>query len=152
MFWCTPSSTCNDVSVLRNTLEEPATESLRQQVGTHREELAEVHALLLAGKAKKGLEKALALAKDVSEVPYLPLRAEVMYEVGRLQGETGAFPDAVRSLVSAMIAAERVDYPEMRARIGLTLGFVNAVGLKRHVPHTRFGSSSARSGRANGRT
>jgi len=100
-----PASACGDAEQLARRPVLPAAELGRLR--GLRPRLARVGALELAGKYRDGLASARETLTAAEAVAWAPAVAEARLHVGILEGRTGQFDDAARTLEEAYFAASR---------------------------------------------
>ena len=100
-----PASACGDAQQLARRPALPAAEL--ERLRGLRPRLARVRALELAGKYRDGLASARETLTAAEAVAWAPAVAEARLHVGILEGRTGRFDDAARTLEEAYFAASR---------------------------------------------
>jgi tetratricopeptide (TPR) repeat protein/predicted Ser/Thr protein kinase len=93
---------CADLELLTRGEPPPAPPEARARVAAARALLAQAHALEVAGKRAQGLAVTSSVAAEVDALAYMPLRAELSFQMARLR--TGK--EELASLEEAIWAAE----------------------------------------------
>jgi tetratricopeptide (TPR) repeat protein len=127
-----PLGRCADLEALTSAVEPPEDQATRDRVDGIRARIARVEALESAGKFKDALTVAQEVEKEAKEVDYAPLHAEALFAFGRVQGLTGEYVDAERSLSDAVWAARASGHDEYSFRAASQL--VSTVGLRQTRP------------------
>jgi tetratricopeptide (TPR) repeat protein len=125
-----PLERCTDVPALRTVVPPPADAETRGRVALLRGHLAEVRALTDTGQWPAASRKAGPLVEAARAVGYEPLLAEALAAQSWLEGQTGEFAAAAKTLeaeVWAALAAHRDDLAveaaaEAMAVAGYSLG------------------------------
>ncbi|OJH41218.1 serine/threonine-protein kinase [Cystobacter ferrugineus] len=99
-------SECADVGALSEQQRLPTDPSRRAEIARLGGELAGVKAMLDAGRYRPALEKGFSLEAPVLATGYLPLIAELRYDLGVLQSNLGATAESERLLTQALYDAE----------------------------------------------
>ncbi|QSQ27567.1 tetratricopeptide repeat protein [Pyxidicoccus parkwayensis] len=97
---------CADIATLASPEPPPLDEPKQRQMEGIRTGRAAVRAKLNAGQVMPALELAKTVAKDAHEVGYGPLEAEVLDILAEAQGQARQYRDAIKTLHSAIQAAE----------------------------------------------
>jgi serine/threonine protein kinase/tetratricopeptide (TPR) repeat protein len=97
---------CANVESLSEQQRLPSDPGKRAELSRLEGRLAEVKALVDAGRYKAGLEKARELEAPVLATGHLPLVAELRFHLGWLQEQLGESPEAARLLSQAVYDAE----------------------------------------------
>jgi tetratricopeptide (TPR) repeat protein/predicted Ser/Thr protein kinase len=118
----TPVDTCVDIAALRAPFAPPTGVAQRRAVDDLRKRLAEVDALMLAGRANEALPIAGELVEVASSTAYAPARAEALWRKGKLASLT-ASPGAAATLFDAAVEAEAVKHDEIAAKAWMQLAF-----------------------------
>jgi eukaryotic-like serine/threonine-protein kinase len=119
---------CADRNALLATISPPENATTRKRIDEHRQQLAAVEALRIAGKYKEALAQAAPLAQAARELGYRPFEAEAVYTLALLQDHTGDTRATEATLYEALRAAEAGRELDMAAEIWSTL--VNTVGAR----------------------
>ncbi|MCP3140969.1 serine/threonine-protein kinase [Pyxidicoccus sp. QH1ED-7-1] len=119
---------CADIPTLASPEPPPSDEGTRQRMEGVRTRRAAVRAKLNAGQVMPALELATSVAREVHEVGYGPLEAEVLDLLAETQGQARQYREAIRTLHRAIQAAEssRHDWQAAESWAGLVrlLSFV----------------------------
>jgi tetratricopeptide (TPR) repeat protein len=97
---------CADVESLSEQQRLPSDPEKRAGIERLEGRLAEVKALVDAGRYPVAMEKARALEAPVLATGHLPLMAELRFHLGWLQEQLGESPEAAKLLSSAVYDAE----------------------------------------------
>ncbi len=109
-FSLTSLESCADTEALTAAIAPPTDPQVRQKVHSLQAKLDQAWALIKAGKYRESEQRAQAVAAEVAELSYLPIRAEASYFLGIAHFKTGASKSAEQSLRRAMkLAAEAGD-------------------------------------------
>jgi tetratricopeptide (TPR) repeat protein len=119
-----PLDRCADVALLRSVVRPPEDPQIRARVEELRPRLAELKALLDAGRWRVARDKAPALVAHVSETGYRALLAETLSTVGRVHIELGESEQAEATLLQAYWAADASRDDEVRADVANQLIWV----------------------------
>ena len=117
---------CADASILAAEVPPPQTETQRERVDALLEELAEVEALLAAGRVEASHRAATEIAEQADEIGYAPLIAEARTVLAQSQVYSGELDASVASLRIAYAAAERGKDDRRRMLVALRLLYVEA--------------------------
>jgi tetratricopeptide (TPR) repeat protein len=120
----TPVSSCADVEALKAKVPPPHDLRLRQRVADVRMKLAQVRALIEAGKAAEALPKAEAAEQEARQLGYGPLEAEALFQKGHVQDLTGDLDKAEETLFAALVASQSAGHQEVAARAAAQLASV----------------------------
>jgi serine/threonine-protein kinase len=112
---------CGDVKLLRSVVQPPEDPSVRFAVDRLRGQLSEVRALFGSGRFPTALRKATALARQVEQLEYLPLLAEVLTILGHVQAEMGDLAAGVTNTERALWAAESSRHDAIAAEVRVNL-------------------------------
>jgi hypothetical protein len=112
-------SACRDARSLLGAAPLPSEPDARTRVAELRGRLADVAALREAGRAGEGLALAGELARAATELGYRPLEAETLFELGRIEEESGQA--AARTFERAVWAAEAGRHDRLAARAWIRL-------------------------------
>jgi tetratricopeptide (TPR) repeat protein len=113
-----PVATCADATRLAARPSEPAGPEIQRRVDEARQRLAQVEALLAAGRFGDGLPLARALVAEALALPSGRLRAESLLVLGRMLRGAGHLNEAATLLAQAMDrrkAAYGPDHPKVLA-------------------------------------
>lgn len=94
-------NTCADEKTFRSLYPPPKTIEDKAKVAVVRERLAVVEALRKTGKYREGLELARKLEKEAKAIRYLPVKAELLHQLGELLEKKGEYKKAETILHSA---------------------------------------------------
>ncbi len=108
---------CADVDALRAPVRVPSDPVVRGQVAQVEKEVAQVTALLMAGKYPEGVKQAEVVAAAARKVGYRPLEAEALKLWGLLQHRSGSSKDAVATYQRALWAAEAGGHTVVAAQL-----------------------------------
>jgi len=100
---------CADLETLATEQQLPDDEAQRQAVEQLRRRIDEADTLYDAGEFSRGVEVATETLRQARELGYLPVLAEALASLGRLQTSGGAPSDAQATLEEAVLAAARTD-------------------------------------------
>lgn len=89
-----PLERCEDLEALGTQLPEPEDPQTLAALGSAQERLAEVRALMLAGKDTRALELALAVRDDASTIGYAPLSVDAARYVAHLHLDEAQIAEA----------------------------------------------------------
>jgi serine/threonine-protein kinase len=117
---------CSDTAALLARVPLPHDEQTRTAAATLRGHLAEVEALLAAGRATQALPLALRYRDDAVSLAYAPLIAEAWYLLGHAYFRGGTFGDARRAYLESSIAAQAGADDDLATRA--VLGIAEALG------------------------
>ena len=115
---------CADVESLSEQQRLPSDPGKRAEISRLEVRLAEVKALVDAGRYEAGLDKARELEAPVLATGHLPLVAELRFHLGWLQEQLGESPEAARLLSQAIYDAEAGRADRLKASILNKLLFV----------------------------
>jgi serine/threonine-protein kinase len=101
----TPLSVCDDSEALLAETPLPEDPRAAERVEALRARLDEVAALERAGRYPAGIELAQAIARDVDDVHYPPVRAEALHMLGALLARAGDPKQAETALYTGLQAA-----------------------------------------------
>ncbi|MEO1083089.1 MAG: serine/threonine-protein kinase, partial [Acidobacteriota bacterium] len=99
-------ASCADTAALLSVVAPPSDPAERQEIDALRSRLADTEALRLAGRFQEAEEQAVDTLADAEGRGYLPVVAEVLLSLGRLQGQTGSAGDAMVTLQRALQVAQ----------------------------------------------
>ena len=122
-----PLERCADVAGLRAPMPPPADAATRQRVREVQKELAEIHALDLAGRYDDGIRRATAAVVRARSLGYRPVEAAAQLGLGQLEVDRGDFARAAVPLRSAVAAAWAGRDDEVAAAAAIRL--LEATGL-----------------------
>ncbi len=116
-----PLAACADAAQLRAPVPPPSDGKTRRRVEALRKQLAQVHALEVAGRAEKADAPARAAVVEAQSIGYRPALGEALLQRGRVEEMRGQYAAAERTLRDARLAAEagRDDDTAALATIGL---------------------------------
>ena len=118
-------SSCNDLKALRSTIPPPKDEQVKTKVKAIRMRLTEIEALEKTGEYSEGLKLAKKLKQEADSVGYLPVEAEVLYQLGNLLGKAGEYKKAEKALFEAANAAGESGDSQLSAKaVTLLVGVV----------------------------
>jgi len=117
---------CADASILAADVAPPETSIQAEQVDALLESLAEVDALIAAGRIQAAKARGGELAARAEEVGYAPVIAEAYTILAYGQTFSGEHDESVASLRLAYAAAERGGDDRRRMLVALRLVFVEA--------------------------
>nr|WP_228531178.1 MULTISPECIES: serine/threonine-protein kinase [Myxococcaceae] len=106
---------CADVDLLSSRVPPPADAHEAQRVEALRQSLAQARALWAAGRYKAGVEAVRPLEKEAEALGYLPVRAEVLLQLGQLEEGFGNAEAGERAMKRAVWTAEEAHADELRA-------------------------------------
>ncbi len=115
---------CRDVKALASGVLLPTDPNTRKQIKAIREQLAMAGALEKSGKYAEGFKVAEECLLAAKKIAYLPLEAEVMYQLGLLQEQLSKYDEAEASLRQAAWLADYSGLDEVREKAMLRLVFV----------------------------
>ncbi len=115
---------CRDVKTLASRGLPPKDEATRKQVATIRDQLAMADALEMSGKYAEGLGMADKASTAAGKVDYLPLEAETMYELGKLQQRLSKYDEAQKSFNRAIWLADYSGLDEIRVKAMIKMIFL----------------------------
>jgi serine/threonine-protein kinase len=106
-----PIAYCADEKALTARVPPPEDPALRARVEALQPRIDRLEAIYTAGKYKEGLAEGGPLLADVEGLAYAPLRAQVIYWMGRLREGDGDY-DGARSMLreALFLAAEGKDH------------------------------------------
>jgi tetratricopeptide (TPR) repeat protein/tRNA A-37 threonylcarbamoyl transferase component Bud32 len=118
---------CQDIASLAEQPPLPADPGSRVTIERLGEQLAQVKALLDAGKYAQGLELARKLEPQVESTTYRPLQAELRYHLAWLLHQQGEVEDSLRQFARALEDAEagRSDRRRLEVLTRLIYAFAN---------------------------
>ncbi|MET0404677.1 MAG: serine/threonine-protein kinase [Cystobacter sp.] len=128
---------CRDVESLSQQQGLPSDASRRAEIARLGQELAGVKALLDAGRYRPALEKGFSLETPVLATGFLPLIAELRFDLGVLQSQLGDPVEAERLLAQALFDAESGRADRLKVSIANRLLFVED-GQKHFPQATRW--------------
>ncbi|WP_163861674.1 protein kinase domain-containing protein [Myxococcus eversor] len=99
-------SRCADLEALQRLPSLPEAPAARAAIDAVRARLDHARAEELSGRYAEGLAEAREALTRADVLDYPPVRAEALFQVGRLQAATGKLVEAVASLSSAVDLAE----------------------------------------------
>jgi len=99
-------SSCSQAGALLEKTPPPRDPAVRARVQALQGELAWLRALQRSGKYREGLARAEALKGEVLALPFPPLRAELLFLLGRLHLGVGEFRTSEEELYQSAWAAE----------------------------------------------
>jgi tetratricopeptide (TPR) repeat protein len=115
---------CADVPTLKAVVRPPEDPHTLRDVETLSKRLAEVKALLTAGRWKDALVEAPIVASDAERLGYKPLIAESLALHGNVLLKANDTEAAQRVLMDAFLAAEASRHDEVRAEVAENLVYV----------------------------
>ena len=121
-----PVDTCGDLAALQTRMPAPNDGKQAEDVERLRDRLADVEALVRAGRYEPAFELAQPLLTDAASVDYRPLLAEVQYAYGNLQAHRGKLNEAEAALVDANFTAIAARHDEVITKAQVRL--VHLVG------------------------
>ncbi|MEM9596759.1 MAG: tetratricopeptide repeat-containing protein kinase family protein, partial [Acidobacteriota bacterium] len=119
---------CADTRALLAPMSEPVDAESRRRVAEVRDELASVAALQATGRYSEGAELAADLVERTKTIRYLPLAAEALLRLGRLQEGAGEPAQATDSLQHALWTAQAGGHERVAAEAFIRL--VRVVGFQ----------------------
>jgi tetratricopeptide (TPR) repeat protein len=99
-------SSCSQAGALLEKTPPPRDPAVRARVQALQGDLAAAKALQKSGKYREGLARAEAMKGEVLALPFPPLRAELLFLLGRLHVGVGEFRTSEEELYQAAWAAE----------------------------------------------
>ena len=123
---------CADVAGLRAPMQPPADAATRQRVREVQKELAEIHALDLAGRYDDGIRRATAAVVSARALGYRPVEADAQLGLGQLEVDRGDFARATGPLRSAVAAAWAGRHDEVAAAAAIELLEATGVGQQHY--------------------
>jgi tetratricopeptide (TPR) repeat protein len=111
-----PLSLCADPGRLRSRSRPPSDPEALRRVDHAKAQLAEIRALRDAGEYSPALDKARELSTSSELALFAPLRGQVLFLLGDLQGLTTAYKEATHTLADAICAADAAGDDEVAVR------------------------------------
>ncbi|HEY8210939.1 MAG TPA: serine/threonine-protein kinase [Myxococcaceae bacterium] len=119
---------CADTSSLGQGVPLPDDPQAREAIQKLKQTLAEVNALLDAGRYKVALEKVAAVVDRARDLKYKPVEAEALLVQGTLLNKTGETARGAEVLRAAALAADAGRVDRVRARAATEAVFSLALG------------------------
>jgi tetratricopeptide (TPR) repeat protein len=120
---------CENVELLRAVVRPPDDPAARDRVDRLRHALVEARALGRVGRINEGLAALAPIEREVTEVGYGPLLAEVLLERSRLFEEQGAFDKAIAIAEQSLFTAISVRHEEVATEAAtLVVGYYPGAG------------------------
>ena len=131
-------SRCNDPEALRRDPVAPPPEAIREEVERALAELAELEAMLRAGRGISALERLAELGQRATELGYTPLLARVQLQQAHGQEEAAGDPDASWAAAEASFeTAVRARDDETAVQAAVQLVILAGI-LREHERATRW--------------
>ena len=135
-------SNCSDERMLRASYPLPRSAEVNAEVVAIREKLVEVESFNRTGKHREGLDLAKKLEDRANATAYIPVQAEVLYQLGDLLEKTGNYKKAEKTLYdSARLAGESGD-SLLAAKALAILVWVVGYSQARHEDGLELGRSA----------
>ena len=115
---------CKDVPLLRAVLRPPEDPAVKAQVGSLRDRLAALKALVDAGSYAEAMKNAPALVKEARALKYEPLLAETLALMGNVAARSNQPKKSEEALTEAYLVADSSSHDEVRAEAAETLIYV----------------------------
>jgi tetratricopeptide (TPR) repeat protein len=142
---------CRSNEALRQVVRPPAGSDAQARVTALRKRLAEVAALLRAGRYAEGRKRADAVAVEARAVGYAPLQAEALIHRGKAEERSGDAKAAFDTLLAAVAASEAGRDDHARAEALTRLVYEVGEPLARHAEaHGYYALAKAAIARAGG--
>jgi predicted Ser/Thr protein kinase/tetratricopeptide (TPR) repeat protein len=137
----TPVDSCVDIAALRAPYAPPSGGPQRLAVEDLRRRLAEVDALIAAGRRSDAYPVAEELVEEAERTGYAPARAEALWRKGRVASYI-AKSNAMATLFDAAVEAESVRADEIAARAWTQLVFEEGYVADHYEQAARYGRLS----------
>ncbi|HEX8818760.1 MAG TPA: serine/threonine-protein kinase [Archangium sp.] len=108
---------CMDAQTLTSAVPLPQEPTARARIESLQHEVDHLETLWLAGKFSEGLELGARLLPQVEALDYAPLRAQLLYHLGRLHGGLGDYARTDALLRQALTQAARGKDDVLMARL-----------------------------------
>jgi tetratricopeptide (TPR) repeat protein len=128
-----PLSACMDAHALTTVVPLPAEPTARARTEALQAQVDHLETLWMAGKFPEGLELGATLQPQVEALAYAPLRAQLLFHLGRLHGAFGDYARADTLLRQALAHAARAQDDVLLARTWNMLIWNAEVRLSRQI-------------------
>ncbi|HEX8440742.1 serine/threonine-protein kinase, partial [Archangium sp.] len=112
-----PLASCMDAQALTSAVPLPQEPAARARIEALQQQVDHLETLWLAGKFSEGLELCTGLRPQVEALDYAPLRAQLLYHLGRLHGGLGDYARTDALLRQALTQAARGKDDVLMARL-----------------------------------
>jgi serine/threonine-protein kinase len=112
-----PLDSCMDAHALTTAVPLPQEPAARAQVEALQQRVDQLETLWLTGKFSEGLERSTGLLSQVEALDYAPLRAQLLYNLGRLHDGLGDYVRSEALLRQALTQAVRGKDDRLLARV-----------------------------------
>ncbi len=119
-----PLRECAETDALAAQVKQPSDPAERRRIAAVEAELSEVRALVSAGNDAAAAPRAEATVALAREVPYAPIRAEALYQLGLLAMRNGDAQKAEHALLEAAWEAEAGRHDRLAAHARIDLVYV----------------------------